>query len=230
MLSFRLIKQGDLNLMSYVEINPTTPCQKTVIWLHGLGADGHDFVPIVSELQLPASTGIRFLFPHAPVMPVTLNNGYEMPAWFDIYDLARINVVDENGIKKSIATVEALIAKEEARGISSNNIILAGFSQGAVIALITALGFTKPLGGVLALSGYLPMAEKVLQHATTVNRTLPIFVAHGTADSVLPFAFGEATYKALTQAGYQVDWHSYNMPHTVCPEEIRDISAWLQAR
>lgn len=214
--------------LNAIEINPSTTASKCVIWLHGLGADGSDFVPIVPELHLPAALGVRFIFPHAPVMPVTLNNGYEMPAWFDIYDLSRLSKIDEAGINNSIETVVKIIAREEERGITSNNIILAGFSQGAVIALSAGLRHPKRLAGIIALSGYLPLADKVIGNASPANRETPIFVAHGSEDNVVPYSHGKGTYTALKRAGFAATWHSYEMQHSVCGEEVSDIGKWMQ--
>jgi len=216
-----------MTLLPCIEIDAPQP-KSSVIWLHGLGADGSDFVPIVPELRLPESLGMRFVFPHAPVMPITMNQGYEMRAWFDIFELSIQAEIDETGISRSVEMVHRLIQQEISRGIPTNRIFLAGFSQGSVIALTTGLSYASPLGGVIALSGYLPLAEKVLQHAHPVNSQLPIFIAHGMDDTVLPYALGKATYVALQQAGYPVDWHSYQMAHTVCAEEVADISSWLQ--
>jgi len=214
--------------IDYIEINPKSPAKYSVIWLHGLGADGSDFVPIVPELRLPSSYPLRFIFPHAPVMPVTINQGYEMRAWFDIYDLSIAAKIDEAGIANSVATVAKFIQAEQDRGIKSENIILAGFSQGAVIALITVLTHQQKLGGAIALSGYLPLAEKMLQNASSANVNTPIFLGHGTQDPIVPYVLGTATYVALKQANYPVDWHSYPMQHAVCEQEIRDISEWTQ--
>lgn len=213
---------------NYIELSPDTTPKATVIWLHGLGADGADFVPIVPELHLPSSLAIRFIFPHAPIMPVTINGGYEMRAWFDIYGAKIDSKIDEAGMAGSVAIVQQLIAQEVEKGIATENIILAGFSQGAVIALQTGLCYPKPLAGILALSGYLPNAASVLQGASEANRSIPIFIAHGTEDTIVPHALGQATRMGLEQAGYAVSWHSYPMAHSVCGEEIGDISAWLQ--
>lgn len=222
----------DINtaLLKNIEIETTTPIKKSVIWLHGLGADGTDFVPIVPELSLPAHMGIRFIFPHAPTMPVTINNGYIMPAWFDIYEVSIASKIDETGIYKSVKSVEALIKKEEDRGVDSKDIILAGFSQGGVIALTAGLCYPKPLGGIIALSTYLPVAKKIIQEKSPVNDHIPIFIAHGTEDTIVPYALGKTTYVSLKQAGYLIEWRSYSMPHSVCPEEIKDISLWLHER
>lgn len=213
---------------SIIEINPDKQAERTVIWLHGLGADGSDFVPIVPELRLPASLNVRFVFPSAPIMPVTLNNGYEMRAWFDIYDLTVTAKIDQTGIEKSMQAVSRLIEAEVKRGISPENIILAGFSQGSVIALISGLCYDQPLGGVIALSGYLPAASYFLDKATPANKNIPIFLAHGTEDPVVPYAFGKATYTTLHSIDRSVSWHSYPMPHSVCAQEVSDISEWMQ--
>lgn len=213
--------------LSRIEINPSQPAKHTIIWLHGLGADGNDFVPIVPELQLPSSMAVRFIFPHAPTMPITINNGHEMRAWYDIasLDIDRNNV-DYIGIAKSNAFINDMIEQEVARGIPTENIILAGFSQGAVIALTTGLLYHKKLGGILALSGYLP--PEALIKANAANKKTPIFLAHGSDDPVLPFALGMAAHAGLSEAGHDVDWHSYPIPHSVCAPEIHDMSRWIQ--
>lgn len=213
---------------SCIEINPKTTATHSIIWLHGLGADGSDFVPIVPALQLPDHLGIRFVFPHAPVMPVTVNNGYEMRAWYDIYGTNIDHRIDKEGMAKSVGLVEQLIEKEAANGISTNHIILAGFSQGAVIALLAGLRYAKPLAGILALSGYLPFADEVLQPANRVNRQIPIFIGHGSQDPIVPFWLGEAAHLTLQQADYPIEWHSYPIQHSVSEEEVRDISKWIQ--
>ncbi|OGT36983.1 MAG: carboxylesterase [Gammaproteobacteria bacterium RIFCSPHIGHO2_12_FULL_37_14] len=214
--------------MHFVEIEPPVPAKHTIIWLHGLGADGNDFVPIVSELNLPANNGIRFIFPHAPIMPVTLNNGYEMRAWYDIYSLTNNHRVDESGIVQSLTSINELIEAEIARGISSSNILLAGFSQGAAIALTAGLHYQQTLAGIIALSGYLPLMEKTFDQANESNRKIPIFIAHGTQDSVVPYAAGKAAETLLRQAGYTVEWHHYAMQHSVCAEEMNDIGQWIK--
>lgn len=216
------------NNLSSIEVEENPPVNKSIIWLHGLGADGSDFVPLIPELQLPPSLGIRFIFPHAPVMPVTINNSYEMRAWFDIYALDINSKIDTQGINRSVTSIEQLISAEINRGIDTRHIIIAGFSQGATVALMTALQYEKPLGGVIALSGYLPMADTLFKNATDANRQLPIFLAHGTEDPIVPYALGKATYAALKQANYPISWHSYPMPHSVCGEEILAISQWIQ--
>src|SRR3990167_10276545 len=214
--------------LHFIEIEPAVPAQHTIIWLHGLGADGNDFVPIVSELQLPPHHTIRFIFPHAPIMPVTLNNGYEMRAWYDIYSLNNNHRVDKKGIAQSVAAVTELIEAEITRGIPSKNILLAGFSQGAAIAITTGIRYPQTLAGIIALSGYLPLAEATLEQASHANRHIPIFIAHGTEDSVVPYFAGKAAETLLQQAGYAISWHSYPMPHSVCAEEIRDLAEWIK--
>lgn len=214
--------------LTSIEIEQNKPIHSSIIWLHGLGADGSDFVPIVPELHLPSSLGIRFIFPNAPVMPVTINQGYEMPAWFDIYGTNLNSKIDFPGIQQSVAQINQLIAKEVQRGIAPEHILLGGFSQGATIALMTGLFHSTPLGGIIALSGYLPSDENTFQKTSHVNRNLPIFLAHGTEDAIVPYALGKATYAALKNADYAVSWHSYPIPHSVSTEEIHAISQWMQ--
>ena len=214
--------------LTALEINPTQPAQKCVIWLHGLGADGNDFAPIVPELNLPPSMNIRFILPHAPIMPVTINNGHEMRAWFDIKASDLTSRADVDGMQRSVQQINALIQHEIARGITPANIMLVGFSQGAVIALMTGLLSSERLAGIIALSGLFPHAESVIQQAPAANHGLPIFIAHGTEDSVLPLSLGRHAYDALAKASYPTDWHSYAMGHSVCLEEINDISDWIQ--
>lgn len=214
------------NNLTYVELATKIPPKRSVIWLHGLGADGHDFVPIVQELHLDENLGIRFIFPHAPIMPVAINNNYEMRAWFNLYSLSFESQVDQAGIMKSVEGLKELIQQEQNRGIASENILLAGFSQGAVIALTTGITFPEPLAGIIALSTYLPFAQEVIVN-NTANQQIPIFMAHGTEDPLLPYELGEMSYEVLKQAGFPITWHSYPMPHSVCPEEIKDLRNWL---
>ena len=215
-------------LLPCVEINPTTTPVGSVIWLHGLGADGNDFVSFVPELKLPDTLPLRFIFPHAPLIPVTINNGYVMRAWYDILAINVDRHADEAGIHHSVAHIEQLIAREVERGIPHEKIIVAGFSQGAVIALTTGLTYSNRLAGIIALSGYLPHAEAVFHNASPVNKSIPIFLAHGTSDAVVPHFLGESVHTMLQKQGYSVDWHSYNnMPHSVCSKEIEDIAKWM---
>jgi phospholipase/carboxylesterase len=204
--------------------NPTA----SVIWLHGLGADGNDFVPIVRELDLSGCPAIRFVFPHAPTMPVTINNGYVMRAWYDILgtDIARRE--DEAGLRKSQALVEQLIAREKARGIAADHIVLAGFSQGCAMTLQTGLRHPEKLAGLLCLSGYLPIHATVQDERHSTNHDTPIFLAHGRGDNVIPIDRAEKSRDMLQALGYKIEWHEYMMPHSVCEEEIDDIGAWLK--
>lgn len=206
--------------------NPTA----TVIWMHGLGADGNDFVPIVNELDLAGAPGIRFVFPHAPMRPVTINNGYVMRAWYDVSfgDLeGRSRKADEKGVRESQAQIGELVEREIARGIAAEKIVLAGFSQGGAIALHTGLRHPEKLAGVMALSTYLPLAESFAQEAAPANAKTAVFMAHGSQDPVVPYAMGRNSRDLLNQSGYAVEWHEYPMQHSVCMEEVADIGRWL---
>ena len=214
-------------LLPCVEVETAPEPGASVIWLHGLGADGNDFVPIVPELRLPASLAVRFVFPHAPVRPVTINNGMRMRAWYDIAAADLSNRADLAGVRQSQSLLEALIGRETARGMPSARIVLAGFSQGGAIALYTGVRHAERLAGIVALSTYLVSADTLGTEAGTANRALPIFMAHGTADPIVRYAWGEASRRALQAAGYRVDWHSYPMEHSVCLEEIVALGAWL---
>jgi phospholipase/carboxylesterase len=211
-----------------VTINPPSAATGTVIWLHGLGADGHDFVPIVPELGLPKDHGIRFIFPHAPVRPVTINNGMPMRAWYDILSLARMDKQDDAGIRASEAIVHGAIRQELSLGIPVNRIVIAGFSQGGAIALHTALRYPQRLAGLLPLSTYLPLNDKLAAEASPANKDLPILMCHGEYDQVLPLVLGESSAELLRGLGYTVDWRDYPMQHQVCAEEIEVIGDWLQ--
>ena len=210
-----------------IELETASDPTASVIWLHGLGADGNDFVPIVPELKLPATLALRFVFPHAPVRKVTINNGMAMRAWYDIAAADLNNRADMVGVRQSQAEVEALIAREKTRGIAASRIVLAGFSQGGAIALHTAVRHQERLAGVIALSTYLVNADKLAEEAAAINRDLPIFMAHGTADPVVRFEWGDASHRALVASGYRVDWHAYRMEHSVCMEEIEAIGVWI---
>jgi phospholipase/carboxylesterase len=199
-----------------------------VIWLHGLGADGYDFEPIVPELDLPATPAVRFVFPHAPMRPVTINAGAVMRAWYDVLSLEGVRREDDTGVRTSQAAVEELIAREAARGIPAARLVLAGFSQGGAIALQTGLRHTERLAGIMALSTYLPLASTLAAEASGANRDVPIFMAHGRYDSLIPIERATISREALRKAGYAVDWHDYPMEHAVCGEEIADIAAWLR--
>jgi len=200
----------------------------TVIWMHGLGADGHDFVPVIPELKLPASLAIRFVFPHAPVRPVTLNNGMEMRAWYDLLSLDRSKTANEDDILTTVTWVNQMIDAEIESGTPSEKILLAGFSQGGVIALHTGLRYPKRLAGIMALSTYMPFKENVIAQANDEQKGLPIFAAHGEHDPVIPFASYQDYVPSLETNGYEVDTHAYPMEHSLCLEEINDISTWLQ--
>ena len=218
-------------ILEAVEVETGKNPAATVIWMHGLGADGNDFVPIVNELELDGTPAIRFVFPHAPMRPVTINNGYVMRAWYDVSlgDLeGQSRCADEQGVRESQAQITALIEREAKRGVAPENIVLAGFSQGGAIALQTGLRHPRKLAGVMALSTYLPLAETLPQEAAPANKATPIFMAHGTYDPVVPLMMGAGSMTLLTGLGYAVEWRQYPMPHSVCPEEIQDIGAWLQ--
>jgi len=215
------------SLLPCVEIESAPQPTAAVIWLHGLGADGHDFASLVPELDLSGCPPIRFVFPHAPSMPVTVNGGYVMPAWYDILGPNLISQQDAAGIQSSERAIVALIAQEVARGIPAERIVLAGFSQGCAMALHTGLRLPQRLAGIMALSGYLPLADRLAAERHPANAQTPIFMAHGTQDPVVVIARGEASRDALAALGQPVAWHSYPMPHSLHPQEIADISAFL---
>ncbi len=210
-----------------VEIEPEHPADAAVVLMHGLGADGHDFETLVFELKLPPASAVRWVFPHAPIRPVTLNGGMPMRAWFDIIGLDRRSEEDEAGIRESGAGIRALVDREKERGIPAERIVLAGFSQGGAIALHTALRETERLAGILALSTYLPLARTLEAEAHPANAAVPVFMAHGTADPIVPLALGEGSRDRLRARGHPVDWRTYPMPHSVCAEEVADIREWL---
>lgn len=203
----------------------------SVVWLHGLGADGHDFAPIVPDLVRPGWPPLRFVFPHAPVRPVTVNGGVPMRAWYDIPGFEPgLRDRDTAGIAASVAQVEALVARERDRGVPASRVMLAGFSQGAAITLAAGLRRREPLAGLVALSGYLPQHDAAIAEATPAARQQPVFIGHGAQDPVVPQAMGERARDALKGLGMAVEWRSYRMPHSVCAEEIAHLGAWLQAR
>lgn len=210
-----------------IEIETRPSPSHSIIWLHGLGADGNDFVPVVEQLTLP-NLGIRFIFPHAPMMPVTINGGFVMRAWYDILDtgLAR-REEDERGLRASQQKIEALLGREAGRGVPPARVVIAGFSQGGAIALQTGLRYPHKLAGIMVLSGYLPLMSTLSQERSAVNQATPIFMGHGTLDNVVPASLGIASRERLTQAGYSVEWHDYPMMHSVCDQELADVSAWL---
>ena len=220
----------DTPLLEALEVGPRDRALASVIWLHGLGADGHDFVPIVPELKLPAEPAVRFVFPHAPVRPVTLNNGMRMRAWYDLKTLTSEGRADEAGIRDSAKCLAELIARERAAGIEASRIVVAGFSQGGAIALHAGLRYAEPLAGILALSTYLPRAATLPAERSEANRATPILMCHGLYDPVLPHALGVIARDALRAQGYTVDWKEYPMQHQVCLPEIQDIAGWLRER
>lgn len=211
-------------MLESIVLNRQQHASALVIWMHGLGADGHDFEPVVQMLNLPH---IRFILPHAPYRPVTLNNGYEMRAWYDILGLQPDSPQDESGIAEMQDTINSLIEIEISKGIPSNRIVLAGFSQGGAMALYTATRFTQPLAGVLALSTYLPLKNKLVSEHHSTNQQTPIWMAHGHSDTVIALSTAESSRQALEAAGYPLEWHEYDMPHSVCEQEIDDIRNFL---
>lgn len=216
-----------MSLLDTIDIETAPQPRAAVILLHGLGADGNDFVPIASELQLAAAGPVRFVFPHAPVMPVTINNGYRMRAWYDILGTELTRREDEAGLRSSLDAVEALLAREKERGIPASRIVLAGFSQGCAMALLTGLRHRERLGGIVGLSGYLPLAASTAAERSDANALAPIFMAHGTHDNVVPIARGRDSCELLRKLGYDVSWHEYPMAHSVSMEEIAAVNAWL---
>ncbi len=208
-----------------LETGPNPRC--AVVWLHGLGADGNDFAGLVPELDLRGCPSIRFVFPHAPTMPVTVNGGYVMPAWYDIYGPSLVGQQDAAGIQKSEQAIRALIEHEVQRGIPYERIVLAGFSQGCAMALHTGLRLPHALAGIVALSGYLPLADRFAAERHAANARTPVFMAHGTQDPVVVLQRGEDSNRALTALGYPVQWHTYPMEHSVHPREIADIARFL---
>jgi phospholipase/carboxylesterase len=228
--SRRIYKMNYTNPLELTNHNTDpTKINASVIWLHGLGADGYDFEPVVKQLLRPdALPNVRFILPHAPDMAVTRNNGYVMPAWYDIYGVIPVNQEDEAGIKTSQHYIDALIQTEIDRGISSDRIVLAGFSQGGAIALHTALRYPQKLAGVLALSTYLPLHSKLSAEAHAANKNTPIFMAHGIFDDVISLDMSKVSRNLLQDNQYLINWHEYSMAHSVCAEEITDIEVFLK--
>ncbi len=221
---------GDAPLLQTVEVSTGERPDFSIIWLHGLGADGHDFEPVVPMLGLPPGASIRFVFPHAPVRPVTLNGGMPMRAWYDIKNLTDGRNQDEAGVEASAAAVRALMAREVERGVPVSRQMIAGFSQGGAMALHVALRFPERLAGLVALSSYLLFSDRLEAEASDANRDLPTFIAHGTQDPVVAYEFGARSARYLETLGYPVQWHSYPMPHSVSPEELVDIGRFITAR
>jgi phospholipase/carboxylesterase len=213
-------------LLPCIDIEPDLPARSTVILLHGLGADGNDFVPMVDELKLPAEMAVRFVFPNAPAIPVTINGGYVMPAWYDITEINIDRKIDAAQLIASAENIRLLIDRETDRGIPSERIVLAGFSQGGAVAYQTALTYMQPLAGLLCMSSYFATRETITPNSA--NRNLPVFICHGTQDPMVPERMGREAQRELTARGYEVEYQSYPMEHAVCAREIGDIARWLQ--
>jgi phospholipase/carboxylesterase len=215
-------------LLEHIQVETDDNPEIAIIWMHGLGADGNDFVPMVRELDLAGLPGIRFIFPHAKTMPVTINNGYVMRSWYDITGLELTRREDENGLRASQQAIEGFIAREKTRGIPASRIVLAGFSQGCAMAIQTGLRHPETLAGLLCLSGYVPLSAQLGTERTETSKSTPIFMAHGRYDNVVPFNRAEASRDLLASLGYALEWHEYAMQHSLCLEEVQDISAWLK--
>lgn len=214
-------------MLETITIEPRSRADAAVIWLHGLGADGHDFEPLVPDIGARAGVQARFVLPHAPYRPITVNNGYVMRGWYDIYEMGSLQREDAAGIRDSAQAVQVLIQQQLDAGIPAQRIVIAGFSQGAAIALHTALRYPQSLAGIIALSGYLPLAATLADERHAANAATPVFLAHGSQDDIVPLRLGERTREVLDQSGYRIEWHTYPMPHSVCAEEARDIAGFL---
>ena len=219
-----------MKIIEHIELTTGAEPKGSVIWLHGLGADCWDFVPVVKELGLPAELPLRFIFPQAPSRPISINNGQVMPGWYDISMTELQRKPDEAGIRASQAAINQLIEREIGRGIAADKIVLAGFSQGGAIALQTGLRYREALGGIMALSTYLTLEDSLAAEATVANANIPILMAHGTQDPLIPLALAQSSRAKMQARGYKIEWREYPMPHSVCMEEIQDIGVWLQAR
>ncbi len=217
-----------MQALEFVEVSTSNAPDSSIIWLHGLGADGHNFESLVSELRLPEKLRVKFLFPHAPVQPVSINGGFPMRAWFDILGLDRNANQDEAGIRRAEQLVNQLIDKTIQSGIASERIIVGGFSQGGALALHLALRYPQKLAGSIGLSTYVPLADFISAEKHSENSKLPLFLAHGTQDNIVPYQFGKISYELLTKLDYPTTWKEYPMGHSVCAEEIEDISRWIQ--
>ena len=213
-------------LLPCVEVDPPRPAVASVVWMHGLGADGHDFASVPPQLGLPSDLPVRYVFPHAPKIPVTINMGFVMPAWYDITSLDSRGQ-DEEGIERSAEQIRRLVERERSSGIPAEKIVLAGFSQGGAMALHTGLRYPETLAGIMVLSAYLLLPDRLGQDASEANRKTPIFQAHGLHDPMVQLEYGQRTRAHLEDQGYDVEWHDYPMPHSVCPEEIHEIGRWL---
>jgi len=213
-----------------IVLEPAATANAAVIWLHGLGADGHDFEPIVPELRLPRDHGIRFIFPHAPVRPITINGGMMMRGWYDVVGADLTQREDESGIRDSAGILNDYIVREIGAGIDPGRIVVAGFSQGGAIALFAALRNAEPLAGIMGLSTYLPLPGTLAREGSSANARVPIFMAHGAFDPIIPVQHGQRSAVVLSERGHQVQWKTYSMPHSMCAEEINDIAVWLRQR
>jgi phospholipase/carboxylesterase len=213
------------HILPHIALETARNPRHSIIWLHGLGADGSDFVTIADEMKLPVA--VRYIFPHAPKQPVTINGGFIMRSWYDIVATDIGSRQDAAGVRASQAEIEKLIAQEKSKGVPVANIFIAGFSQGGAVALHTGLRHGEPLGGILALSTYLPLADTLTAEASPANQNTPIFMAHGRSDPVVPYTLGQTSKELLQAQGYSLDWHEYAMPHSVCQEEVHDIEDWL---
>jgi len=231
LLALQRTPQDHMSEITLIEVDSAANPSVAVIWMHGLGADGSDFESIVPELGLADAPAVRFIFPNAPYRPVTCNGGYVMRAWYDIISLQPDNrQIDETGLLESREIIRQLIQREEKRGIPSRRIFLAGFSQGGAVAYLSALTHPEPLAGVIALSTYIPEARLITEDLSAANRHIPLFVAHGTDDDVVSIKLGRQALALLEQCGLKPAWHTYDMPHSVCIDEVRDIGTWLNAR
>lgn len=215
-------------LLTTLDIEPAGPVRSSVIWMHGLGADASDFEPIVPELNLPTTLGIRFVFPNAPIRPITINNGMPMRGWYDVLSLDLPRQEDAEGVSASDRALTALLDREQQRGIPSDRIVLAGFSQGGAMALHTGLRYRARLAGILALSCYIPLATRLNDERQPANQSTPILITHGDYDAVIPMHYGQQSADLLRTLGYAVEWHHYGMGHEVCGQEIHEVAGWLQ--
>jgi len=222
-----MLSRMTIHPLTAVELQTREKPDAAIIWLHGLGADGHDFEPIVPELALPSEMAVRFIFPHAPSIPVSINGGYIMPAWYDIRHSDIGYEQDEKGIRESAKQIQMLIEREQMHGIATNRIVLAGFSQGGAMALHVGLRQGEPLAGIMALSSYLPLAETAGEEMRAAAKASPVFMAHGVNDPVVPYAFGDKSHRLLEAAGFDVAWHAYPMEHSVCHDEVIAIGKWI---
>ncbi len=223
-------KTDSRELLECIEVNMADSPEYSVIWMHGLGADGHDFEPIVPFLGLPTGTAVRFIFPHALRRPITINGGMVMRAWYDIIEISTSRGQDEAGIKHSADLIQALIDHEIERGIPASKIVLAGFSQGGAMALHVGLRYPQSLAGIMALSGYLLFPDRLQAERSEANSATPVFVGHGTQDPMVPYSLGQATVSTLRTGQWPIEWHDYPIPHSVSQEEIADVGQWLQGR